>query len=390
MNTVGDAPLKALIYVQHLLGTGHAVRAAAIGRALSARGVDVLLVTGNALPPTLDIGGLIIKALPQVRAASTDFTDLIDAEGNEIDDAWRAARGEALKAVYLDFQPDILLTETFPFGRRQFAFELLPLLDRLPNGPARPIVATSVRDILVRKNNPKKERWMADIARAHYDIVLVHSDPTFVALGDSFPYASEVDDLIRYTGYVHENREIEPPDHDGADEVVVSCGGGAVGHELLEAALHARELSKNASDATWRLLIGHQHDLELIDRLAATAPAGIIIERARPDFPALLKRARLSVSQAGYNTVNDILVAGCRAVFVPFKAQGETEQTQRAELLERRGIARVVAEENLSAASLAAAADAALALPLSHLPVNFDGAGTSADILFDTLRARHQ
>ena len=390
MNTVGDVPLKALIYVQHLLGTGHAVRAAAIGRALSGHGVNVLLVTGNALPPTLDTSGLTIHALPYVRAASTDFTDLIDADGNKINDAWRAARGEALKAVYLDFQPDILLTETFPFGRRQFAFELLPLLEDLPQGQQRPIVATSVRDILVRKNNPKKERWMAEVARTHYDVVLVHSDPTFVTLADSFPYASEVDDLIRYTGYVHETRKIEPPENDGVDEVVVSCGGGAVGHELLEAALSARALSKNAGDATWRLLVGHQHDLELIDRLAATAPAGVIVERARPDFPGLLKRARLSVSQAGYNTVNDILVAGCAAVFVPFKAQGETEQTQRAELLERRGIARVVAEEDLSPISLAAAADAALDLPAAHLPVSLDGAEHSANILIDTFKARHR
>ena len=40
--------------------------------------------------------------------------------------------------------------------------------------------------------------------------------------------------------------------------------------------------------------------------------------------------AGLSISQSGYNTVCDVLQAGCRAIYVPFAAGGETEQTVRA------------------------------------------------------------
>jgi len=380
--------VKAFLYVQHLLGTGHAVRAAAIARALAARGVETLLVTGNTLPPTLKVDGIAVHALPPVRAADTTFLNLVDARGNAIDDAWRARRQAELLALYGAFAPDILLTETFPFGRRQFRFELAPLLDAAAQSGARPVIATSVRDILVKKNDLAKERWMAEMARRHYDTILVHADPAFVELGDSFPFAAEIADLVRYTGYVHEPRDVTAPPGDGVDEVVVSCGGGAVGHELLEAALTARAQSEKAGDATWRLLVGHSHDVAMIDRLRQQAAAGVIVERARPDFPVLLKRARVSVSQAGYNTVIDVLTAGCPAVFVPFKAGSETEQTQRAELLAARGLATVVAEEEVAPASLAEAVDAALSLTATHLPVDLAGATRSADILIDMAKER--
>ncbi len=382
--------LKALIYVQHLLGTGHAVRAAAIGRALAARGVETRLVTGNRLPPTLDTGELQVTGLPPVRAADTSFDRLVDETGDVIDDAWKVTRAARLVDVFNRYAPDILVTESFPFGRRKFVFEMFPLLEAAELRSNPPLIATSVRDILVRKNNPVKERWMAEIAQIHYDIVLVHADPTFVRLEDSFPYANQISDLIRYTGYVHQRREVTPTGSDGEDEVIVSCGGGAVGHELLDAALKARSISRRAGDTTWRLLVGHGHDDTTLDELAAEAPDGLVVERARPDFPTLLERARLSISQAGYNTVIDLLTADCPAVYVPFRADGETEQTQRADLLAKRGLAVVVEESALTPAALAMAADAALELSPAPAPVRLNGAEASAEVLIEEARRRRR
>jgi predicted glycosyltransferase len=77
----------------------------------------------------------------------------------------------------------------------------------------------------------------------------------------------------------------------------------------------------------------------------------------------MLARCAVSVSQAGYNTVVELLAAGARAVLVPFAAAGETEQTRRAELLAGRGLAQVVVEPELTPARLAEAIDRALAAP---------------------------
>ena len=66
----------------------------------------------------------------------------------------------------------------------------------------------------------------------------------------------------------------------------------------------------------------------------------------------LLAGARLSVSQAGYNTVCDLLRAGCRCVLIPFAAGGETEQTVARRRLEKLGLADVLAEDGLTPESL--------------------------------------
>jgi predicted glycosyltransferase len=117
----------------------------------------------------------------------------------------------------------------------------------------------------------------------------------------------------------------------------------------------------------------------------ARAPDGMIVERARRDFPNLLTRARLSVSQAGYNTVLDILRAGVPSVLVPFAQVKETEQTQRAEALAGHRRAVMLAEKDLSAATLARAVDEALSLPPTATSVRLGGAEASADILLKDL-----
>ena len=67
-----------------------------------------------------------------------------------------------------------------------------------------------------------------------------------------------------------------------------------------------------------------------ISRMTAPIPPHVKLERFRPDLPDASRRRRLSVSQAGYNTVCDILRARCRSILVPFAAGGETEQSLRA------------------------------------------------------------
>ncbi|MBO0345143.1 glycosyltransferase [Roseibium sp. CAU 1637] len=379
---------SAFIHVQHLLGTGHAVRATRLGQALAARGVDVTLATGNLLPPTLDTSGLTVVDLPPVRSPDAVFNRLVTPDGTEIDANWRAARVKATLTAFSAKPYDLLLTETYPFGRRMFEFELGKLVETAKSSARPPLMATSIRDILVRKQELWKEEWMADKALAFYDRVLVHSDPAFVQLSDSFPFADKIDHLVRYTGYVGGAARASSTGHDGMDEVVISCGGGAVARGLLEAALVARTLSAVCGDATWRILVGHDISEEAFLNYRNRAGDGVIVERARPDFPDLLKRAKLSISQAGYNTVLDLLIAGTPSVLVPFAQAKETEQSQRAEALAKHGRAVVVAEDGITPAQLAEAADAALALPRESAEVRLGGAEASADILLADLKER--
>lgn len=379
---------SAFIHVQHLLGTGHALRAAAIGRALAARGVSVTLATGNRLPPLLDTTDIEIIELPPVRAADARFKTFLTPDGQEIDEEWKEARTKATLDAFQARPFDLLLTETWPFGRRPFAFEMQRLVDAAKALPHPPLMASSIRDILVRKQEVWKEEEMAERALAAYDLVLVHSDPSFIRLEDSFPFTERVSHLLRYTGFAETGTGgADAPDDEGCDEVIVSCGGGAVGIGLLRAALEARALSLLAGDCRWRLLAGHDIDEESFLELSRQGGKSVVVERARRDFPSLLERARLSISQAGYNTVLDILRAGVPSVLVPFAQIKETEQQQRADALVRHGRAVAVSEKALTPEALARAADDALSLPRRDIPVRFGGAETATDILMDALEA---
>jgi predicted glycosyltransferase len=375
--------MKALIWVQHLLGIGHVRRAALIARAMTGAGLDVTVASGGFPVAGVGYGEARVVQLPPARAADKSFKLLVTEGGYPLDDAWKERRRTALLSLTDEVDPDILLLETYPFGRRQFRFELLPLLDHLNRRSTRPLVAASVRDILVAKDNPAREAEMADIARRHLDLVLVHGDPALVPFEATFPPADTIRDLIRYTGYVAPARKSPTLDGDGHGEVVVSVGGGAVGLPLLRAAMESRPLTALAH-TRWRLLAGPDIPEPEFQTLRTSAPTGVVVERARPDFPELLARCTLSISQAGYNTLIDILQARCRAVVVPFAAGNETEQTDRARLFEARGLLHIADESGLTAATLAHAIARALeAPPPPAFTPALDGAANTARLLIE-------
>jgi predicted glycosyltransferase len=135
-----------------------------------------------------------------------------------------------------------------------------------------------------------------------------------------------------------------------------------VGGALAEAAVRARPLSRRAGDAPWRVLLGGNLAQDRFDAIRAAADAGTVVERNRPDFTRLLAACRLSVSQAGYNTVTELLAAGVPGVVVPFEGDGgEREQALRAERLAAAGRLTRLREAELTPARLAAAVDRTLA-----------------------------
>ena len=213
----------------------------------------------------------------------------------------------------------------------------------------------------------------------------MHGDPSFLTLDASLPEASEISHMLDYTGYVALPLPEAAPDRGrGTAEVLVSIGGGAVGDPLISAALAARPLSR-LRERQWRILAGHNLPEDRFQHYRARAEAGVTIERARPDFPTLLTRTALSISQGGYNTMVEVLGAGAPAVVVPFSGAGENEQALRASVLAERGLVTVVEEAALDGPALAAGIDLALARHPSRsgpraLPA-LDGAAKTADHL---------
>jgi len=384
-------PPRVMVYVQHLLGTGHLKRAVLLADAMSRRGMAVTLVSGGFPVPGLQPAGARWVQLPPVGAADLSFKSLVDARGQAVDDAFRDARKEVLLAVWRETDPQLLLVELFPFGRRQMRFELLPLLDAARQSPHPPLVVSSVRDVLGGgQSDPQRQQRMLALFDQYFDHVLVHGDPALVPFERTFAHVAELGARLHYTGHVVESQlahvEREPVDAgDGDDEVLVSAGGGAVGQPLLEAAIRARAWSQNA-DCRWRVLVGAGVGAAAFADLAALAHAlhgaAVVVERNRADFARLLQRCRVSISQAGYNTVMETLQTGARSVMVPFAGGSESEQTVRARLLAQRGWIALVEESDLTPQSLALAVDRAAGTARADLgAIRFDGAETSARLI---------
>ncbi|CAN7495051.1 glycosyltransferase [Rhizobium sp. LjRoot98] len=368
---------RAFFYVQHLLGIGHLARASRIARALAEDGFEVTVVTGGT--PVPGFPGPLVQhvALPPITSGDAGFSGLADINGNPVDDAFKESRKEQLLAAFHQSQPDIVIIEAFPFGRRQVRFELLPLLEAIAAMENKPLVVTSLRDILQERSKPGRDEETVALVKQYFDRVLVHGDPAFARLEDTFPLAAEITDKVIYTGLVAAPAPAQPTER---FDVIVSAGGGAVGNALIRAALEAAK--SIGGSLSWALITGPNLPQSDFDAISADAPAHVSVYRFRPDFASLLAGAKLSVSQAGYNTVCDILRAGCHALLIPFTAGGETEQTVRAERLEKLGLAHVLTEDDLSAESMTRAIETALAA--TNRPphtLDLDGAHRTAEIL---------
>ena len=377
-------PSRVLIYVQHLLGVGHLQRAIHLSTALLQQGFRVDLVSGGMPGHFPAAQALRVHQLPPLYSPDGSFSRLLDANGEDIDDHWRDQRKQQLLQIFDACAPQVLITETFPFGRRMLQFELLPLLRASRESGDCKLVIASIRDILQPKSKPGRNRETCDLIDAWYDRVLVHGDENIARLEDSFALSQCIEDKLFYSGYICAQEAHSAPAGEGVNEVLVSAGGSATGLQILQTALRAKSLSA-LNHLHWRLLVSPAIPANDFNQLQAMAGDGVTIERNRPDFSELIKRAQLSISQAGYNTMTDLLNSETAAVVIPYAEADEKEQSLRAQALQLRGRVIALDQSGLTAASLAEAINAALARH-PELAVNLDGATNSATMITQWLQ----
>lgn len=370
-----------MCYVQHLMGSGHQWRVAAISRALCDLGLDVTYVSGGMPVPGLDPGCARFVQLPPARSADMRYKMLVNEGGTPVGASWQKRRRSQLLDVFFHCRPDVLLLETFPFGRRLLRFELIPLLEAARSRQPRPHIVGSVRDILEPRCKPGRNEEIVNLVNRYFDLILVHSDARVMPFEATFPLAAQIRGRLHHTGYVLARGQNVESGTQGRDEVVVSAGGGAFGEHLLRAAMDARALSALAH-LRWRILVGQNLPQARFERLRSAAADGLIVERNRPDFTTLLKNCALSISQAGYNTLLEVLACNARAVFVPYSDEHEQEQAIRARMLAGHGLADIVENHELTPQRLAQATSiASKRVSLQHASIDVSGAETSAQLI---------
>lgn len=366
--------LRALFHVNHLWGAGHYARIAALADAVVAAGGAATIMTGNTPLAGRSGPGVHVIELPPLRAPDPSYARLVTASGGAPDDAYWAARSALIDAALAETRPDVLVTETFPFGRRKLSRELLRLVDAAKSGGAQ--IVASLRDLPTPPADARRLDECADRLRAHYDAVLVHGDPSVFGVNEIWP--GEIPAPTYVTGFV----VAPPPPGAGARRgVIVSAGGGGDAAPLLRTALAARR-SGLLAEEDWTLVAGPAAPEALVDALAMQLPPRTVMLRSMSDLPQRLAAARLAVGRGGYNSVIETVAAGTPLVAVPFAPEGEPEQAIRAARFADLGLLVHLPESGLTAATLAAAAERALARPPpSPCPLALDGAARSAALL---------
>jgi predicted glycosyltransferase len=379
-----------LFYCQHSLGLGHLYRSLALCEALSER-FRVVLLCGGKLPGTISLPGDVeLVALPPL-GASVDGRLVSHDERHSLARARRLRRDIILRTFHTE-RPEAVLIEFFPFGKKRFAEELLPLLEESRSREGRaPLVVCSIRDILVSRGTEqeKHDDRASDIANRFFDAVLVHSDPLFARLEESFSPRVAMRTPIHYTGFVVSNgasRNGERPRRSG---VVVSAGGGIVGGDLLETAVGAHRLLRVRDRAQMNVIAGPflAEDRWRSLRAQARGLEGLTLRRSVPDLGTELGIAAASVSQCGYNTALDILRARVPALVVPFSDRDEDEQTRRALRLQELGLVRVLDPDELDAPTLAQELRTIHRFEPQHASLDMQGGPTSLRILTELLAA---
>ena len=385
-----------LLWCQHSVGMGHLVRSLTLAGAL-ARAYDVVLLSGGTVPDELSAPpGVRVVPLPPI-GHEQDYTLVSRDPGVSVEEA-QARRVTRILDELHAVRPDVLMIELYPFGRRKFAFELLPLLEAATALPERPLVVCSVRDILVasRRDQARHDEGAAQVANRFLDAVLVHADDRFARLEESFSPVTPLAVPVLYTGFVRRAAGGGPGQaEDRLPRVLVSAGGGLVGDPLFSVAAEAAPAVLAAHGLTTTVVTGPflpDDARAALDAARARTPECLEVVRFVDDLAGEIARSAVSVSQCGYNTTMDLLGAGTPAVVVPYAEGREDEQTRRATRLAALGAVDVLATDALRPASLVDAVGRAVTGGRVAAPdLRLDGAERTVELvtgLLHDLRSR--
>ncbi|MGD9973996.1 MAG: glycosyltransferase family protein, partial [Desulfatirhabdiaceae bacterium] len=377
--------MKILYYCQHVLGMGHFFRSLEICRGLHDH--QVVMVSGGD-PVNMPMPAHVQSvALPPVMM-DPDFKQVYAPNPQMGLETIQSIRRERLLEIYQQENPDILMVELYPFGRKAFRFELDPLLAHIQSGRThRCRVICSLRDILVEKTDVQAyENRVVHALNQWFDAVLIHADPRIVQLDETFFRLSDIIPPLIYTGFV--TPRPKPGDRNrirsylGLTEaerlVVVSAGGGKVGKSFLTAVRKSFSEDNPGMDKTrMQIFTGPFLDESDFTDLICDISPRVTISRFTPDFPAWLAAADLSISMAGYNTCMNILAAGVKALVWPFDQN--REQGLRARKLERLGYFAILPDLNPDRLSGFIEKELNSSKKPCLPPVMLDGAAVTAD-----------
>lgn len=366
MTMVADNIKRILVYTHNSIGLGHAIRTLAVitGMKKWRPDIDFLVISGTSVPQIFFREGIEVIKLPSIKLD-------IDRKGNPMHSRYLAGfdlesifdfRQTIILSTFNFFQPDALIIEHNMTGQMS---ELIPLLMKKwmrKGGPVDFPLVHVCRGIMkwipllrIPYQNPRHRSESINIGGL-YDFMYVLEDREVIDINKAFLGSDpELEKKIKYLGKITSKVHDELPSRaDGLERfglsdkrtIVISLGRS---RHVLDLAVRLLEVfGKMDLGERWQVVVVLDPYLDPVacQALRDHPLAGSVrFLPFVPDLVDLLCHADLIVSRAGYNTVNEVLLTGTKALIIP-ESHGGGEQEQRGRSLKERHI-RVAAESEI-------------------------------------------
>ena len=350
---------RAMFYCHDTYGLGHLRRTMALADHVRVKipGMSQLIVTGSPIAHAFEY------------PAATDYVKLPSVTKNGDGEyiglslsssfaSIRDMRSDILLSAAKHFQPDFFIVDHAPAGLDGEAIATLRYLRR--HSPATKLIV-GLRDII--DEAPKVRRSWAregihELLDDLYDLILVYGHRHVYDVVEEYGLSDSAARKTRFVGYLGRGqgsisaadvRATLPMQTDKL--VVVTAGGGKDGQELLDTMVRGMAQPGRSEEEDFDLLViggplMADEDRTRLRDLLGTRSAVHFLDFT-DQMTSYIGAADVVVSMGGYNSVCEILSAGRPAIIVP-RVTPRKEQLIRAEILNHRGIVRMIHPDELT------------------------------------------
>lgn len=341
---------RILVYTHNSIGLGHAFRTLAVitGMRKWRPDIDFLVMSGTSIPHIFFREGIEVIKLPSVKLDINSQDCHMQSRylaGFELEEIFDF-RQTMIMSSFDFFQPDVLIIEHNMTGQMS---ELIPLLMKKwmrKGGPMDFTLVHICRGIMkwvpllrIPYQNPRHRSESINIG-ALYDFMYVLEDREVIDINKQFlGNDPDLEKKIKYLGKITNKVQNELCGRSEALErfglpdrrtILVSLGRN---DRVLGLSLKLLELFGSAG-INERYQVVMVIDPYLDEGVAQALRCNPLSTNVRfldfvPDLVDLVHHSELIISRAGYNTVNEILLTGAKAVIIP-ESHGGGEQELRA------------------------------------------------------------
>jgi len=382
---------RILVYTHNSIGLGHAFRTLAVMTGIRKwrPDIDILVISGTSIPQIFFREGIEVIKLPSVKID-------IDHKSNPMVSRYLSGFGleeifdfrqNMIMSTFDFFQPDVLIIEHNMTGQMS---ELIPLLMKKwmrKGGPMDFTLVHICRGIMkwvpllrIPYQNPRHRSESINIG-ALYDFMYVLEDRSVIDINKQFlGNDPELEKKITYLGKITTKIRSEVAGRSEAfrkfglpskKTILISLGRNERVWDLYCKLLALLDSSGKMANYQVAMVVD-PYLPQSIFKAIKTHPlsAKVRFLSFLPDLVDLVAHSDLIISRAGYNTVNEILLTGARALIVP-ESHGGGEQELRAKSVRSPNVV-IMTEEQVMKASRAHFLENLLKSSREQEPVDFD------------------